>query len=260
MSIQKYRSHQGQQASLVNVPKHIAVIMDGNGRWAKSRRMSRTRGHRKGVEAAWRIVLNCLKHDIPVLTLFAFGQENWKRPDGEVRNLFRIFYLLLRRDMFRLQENNIRLRIVGDRTRLPDYIKQAMSEAEQRTAQHTALTLNIALNYSGKWDIVQAIAKAKQNPAFVLSENIEQIEAEFEKHLCFHGLPEPDLFIRTSGVQRLSNFILWDLAYAEIYFTQVLWPDFDDASFEQALSFFQGTERRFGLISEQVAACSSLES
>lgn len=255
MSIQKYRTHHGEKADQYRVPNHVAIIMDGNGRWATQRNLSRTKGHRKGVESAWQAVTYCLENKIPVLTLFAFGQENWKRPSQEVRNLFRIFYLLLKRDMGRLLEHNVRLRIIGDRTPFANYLKNTIQESETLTQNNTALTLNIAINYSGKWDILQAMQKVVASNQGL--QPLDILEKQFEPHLSFHGQPEPDLFIRTSGVQRLSNFILWDLAYSEIFFTHVLWPDFDKNEFNNAVSFFSQCERRFGLISEQVSICSN---
>ncbi|WP_235528032.1 polyprenyl diphosphate synthase [Candidatus Berkiella cookevillensis] len=258
MSIQKYRSHHGEKANQQRAPNHVAIIMDGNGRWATQRNLSRTKGHRKGVESAWEAVSYCLENKIPVLTLFAFGQENWKRPSQEVRNLFRIFYLLLKRDMGRLLEHNVKLRIIGDRTPFAPYLRNTIQESEALTQNNTALTLNIAINYSGKWDILQAMQKLVEKHQGLHA--LDVLEKQFEAYLSFQGQPEPDLFIRTSGVQRLSNFMLWDLAYSEIFFTKALWPDFDKNEFDNAVSFFNQCERRFGLISEQVSVCSNIES
>lgn len=261
MSIKQYRHHEGDIANMHRVPKHIAIIMDGNGRWAKARRLTRTKGHREGVKRAWDVVRFCMQHNISTVTLFAFGQENWKRPSSEVRNLFRIFFLVLKRDLHRLKTNNIKLNIVGNRSEINANVVAAMSQAEKATQANTGLTLNIAINYSGKWDILQAMQQwANQAHDQGNSQSLEQLEQQFTRYLSFHGQPEPDLFIRTSGVQRLSNFMLWELAYTEIFFSEVLWPDFDETAFTQAIAFFQQTERRFGLISEQVAVCSSIES
>lgn len=258
---QKYHAYKGQMANKNRIPNHVAIIMDGNGRWALQQGFSRTKGHRKGVESAWNAVTYCLKHRISTLTLFAFGQENWKRPTQEVRNLFRIFYLLLKRDSGKLRENNIKLRIVGDRKPFSDYLKRAIEEIELATTNNTALTLNIAINYSGRWDVLQAIENLALQSYQVEYSELPKLEKQFERYLCFFGLPEPDLFIRTSGVQRLSNFLLWDLAYTELYFSDVLWPNFTNVEFDKAIHFFNQTERRFGLISEQVEAqCSHIES
>lgn len=258
MSIEQYRSHQGQSASEGAKPAHIAIIMDGNGRWAQMRNYSRTKGHKEGVKRAWDVVKLCIEHQIPNLTLFAFGKENWKRPSQEVRNLFRIFYLLLKREIHRLESYGVKLQVIGDRSGLVKEINNAISEAETKTKHNTKLTLNVAINYSSKWDILQSIqALIKNTPS---QTSLEVLESQFVNGLGFHQVVEPDLFIRTSGVQRLSNFMLWELAYTELYFTQALWPDFDKHEFEKALNFFQKTERRFGLISEQVNKCSSTAS
>ncbi len=254
----QFLENPGLLASEQNMPKHVAVVMDGNGRWAKQQNISRTKGHRKGVDSAWSLVKSCLSYNIPTLTLFAFGQENWKRPSQEVRNIFRIFYLALKREISRLHQKGVKLRVVGDRTVLAPALCQAIEAGESLTQNNTVLTLNIAVNYSGRWDILQAtnqLLAQRQGKAY------EPItESDLEQYLSFSGLPEADLFIRTSGVQRISNFILWNLAYSEMYFTPTLWPDFDNAAFKKALIFYSGCERRFGLTSEQVALCSNTES
>lgn len=223
--------------------------MDGNGRWAVARGMSRTTGHRRGVEVVHNVISSCQKKGIQVLTLFAFGVENWKRPSKEVRNLFRIFFLVLRKDISRLHENNIKLRIIGDRTVFNRILNAAIDEAESLTSKNTGLVLNVAVNYSGRWDLLNAIQKflnhASPAPVTLTEDKIAQ-------ELSLHGLPEPDLFIRTGGVQRISNFILWELAYTELYFSPLLWPDFNQDEFERALNDYTMRERRFGLTGEQL--------
>jgi undecaprenyl diphosphate synthase len=232
-----------------NLPTHIAVVMDGNGRWAKERGFSRTFGHRKGVESAREIISACQKSDIKALTLFAFGMENWKRPSKEVRNLFRLFYLVLRKDIARIHQDNIRLRIVGDRTIFAPQLIQAIADAEALTAKNSGLILNIAVNYSGRWDLLQAV---KKMCALQQNQNSDITEEALALHLSLHGVPEPDLFIRTGGVFRISNFMLWELAYTEFFFTPTLWPDFTPLELEEALRNYATRERRFGLTGEQL--------
>lgn len=222
--------------------------MDGNGRWAKARHISRTLGHRKGVESARDIISASQKAGIQALTLFAFGMENWKRPSKEVRNLFRLFYLVLRKDINRIHQDNIRLRVIGDRSIFAPQLVQAIQDAEALTSQNSGLVLNIAVNYSGRWDLLQAIKKMCQfqlKPADITEESLAQ-------HMSLSPLPEPDLFIRTGGVQRISNFMLWELAYTEFYFTPTLWPDFTPDEFAIALESYAMRERRFGLTGEQL--------
>ncbi|MCS5711156.1 di-trans,poly-cis-decaprenylcistransferase [Candidatus Berkiella aquae] len=223
--------------------------MDGNGRWAKARHISRTLGHRKGVESAREIISACQRFNIKVLTLFAFGMENWKRPSKEVRNLFRLFYLVLRKDIARIHQDNIRLRIIGDRTIFAPALINAISDAEAMTAHNTGLVLNIAVNYSGRWDLLQAVRKVCHTHQ---ANAMEITEAAFTEHLCLHALPEPDLFIRTGGVQRISNFMLWELAYTEFFFTPTLWPDFTSDELAGALASYAKCERRFGLTGDQL--------
>lgn len=223
--------------------------MDGNGRWAKERGSSRTFGHRKGVESAREIISACQKTGIKALTLFAFGMENWKRPSKEVRNLFRLFYLVLRKDIARIHQDNIRLRIVGDRTIFAPQLIQAIADAEALTAENSGLILNIAVNYSGRWDLLQAVKKVC---ALQQEHKTDITEESLALHLSLHGIPEPDLFIRTGGVLRISNFMLWELAYTEFFFTPTLWPDFSPNELEEALRNYATRERRFGLTGEQL--------
>lgn len=231
-------------------PSHVAIIMDGNGRWARSRLLPRVAGHRKGSETVRTLVKNAVESGIQYLTLFAFSSENWRRPEEEVSRLMQLFVSNLETQVTALHEANIRLRIIGDRSPLAAQLQQLIQEAESLTAQNTALTLTIAMNYGGRWDIVQAVNRwLKEQPAADPSPLTEEALAD---HLCLAGLPEPDLFIRTGGEQRISNFLLWNLAYSELYFTDTLWPDFDGDSLSQALTWFRERERRFGRTSEQL--------
>lgn len=239
-----YLRHPGQKANALCMPKHVAIIMDGNGRWAKKRGLPRITGHHKGRESVRCMVKACIQRGIPTLTLFAFGKENWKRPPREVRHLFRLFYVVLHREIKELAQEGVRLKILGDLKALPETIQKAIVVAQAKTQGNDKLHLNIMLNYSGRWDIHQALDKAMQKQ--------KNPHEAFEQALCLHGQPEPDLMIRTAGVQRVSNFLLWDLAYTELYFTPTFWPDFDERQLDKAIQFFQTQERRFGLISEQV--------
>ena len=240
-------------SSATSLPRHIAVIMDGNGRWAKKRFMPRLAGHRAGVEAARRIVRNCAERGIKVLTLFAFSSENWRRPQPEVSHLMDLFLTGLEREANDLHKNQIRLRFIGDRSRFSVKLAAKIQEVEQLTSQNTGMTLIIAADYGGQWDITRATQRiAAEVQAGVL--RVEDISPQhLAAHLAFPDLPDPDLFIRTSGEMRISNFLLWQLAYAELYFTDVLWPDFGDAELTQALQHFAQRERRYGYSGEQLS-------
>ena len=233
-------------------PRHVAIIMDGNGRWARQHFLPRPFGHREGVKAVRRVVNACVDRGIEILTLFAFSSENWRRPSWEVNLLMRLFLISLRNEIKALQQNNVRIRFVGDRSAFSDALQAVIQEAEIVTAGNTAITLVIAANYGGRWDIVQAARRlAKEVQQGVLIP--EQINAEqFDRCLSLYGLPEPDLFIRTGGEQRISNFLLWQLAYTELYFTDRYWPDFDAADLDQACAAFAQRQRRFGQTGEQV--------
>jgi len=228
--------------SSIFTPVHIAIILDGNGRWAQAKNLPRALGHKKGLETVKNTIQFCLEKKIKILTLFAFGKENWKRPIEEVDHLLNLFLMALRKDITQLHEHNICLKIIGDREGLVSSVIEAIDYAENLTAHNTALLLNVAINYSGRWDIAQAVAKMQKAGEV----------AGFEKYLCLAAGPDPDLLIRTSAVFRLSNFLLWNLAYTELYFTSVLWPDFSSEEFEKALAFFAAQERRFGLTTQQV--------
>lgn len=230
-------------------PRHIAIVMDGNGRWARQRMLPRVAGHRRGLETVRRLVRQCLERGIPNLTLFAFSSENWRRPADEVSFLMKLFLRALHTEVLRLHANNIRLRVIGDVTRFDPALQQAIAQATALTTGNTALTLSIAANYGGRWDILQAVRRMlAENPAALETFS----EADLTPHLCLGDLPEPDLFIRTGGEQRVSNFLLWQLAYAEYYFTDRLWPEFGEAEFDAALASFRLRERRFGRTSEQL--------
>ncbi len=231
------------------VPRHIAIIMDGNGRWAKKHFLPRVAGHQRGVEAVREVVKACRELGVEYLTLFAFSSENWRRPAEEVSFLMQLFLKMLEREVRKLHENNIRLKIIGDRSHFDDQLNQRIAEAEQLTASNSSLTLTIAANYGGRWDIMQAVrAMMQANPGLTASFS----EAELELYLSTHYASEPDLFIRTGGEQRISNFLLWQMAYTELYFTDTLWPAFDRAALLAAIQSYQLRERRFGRTSEQV--------
>lgn len=236
----------------VSLPRHIAIIMDGNGRWAEQRHLPRFAGHRAGVESVREIVRSCGEKGIQALTLFAFSSENWRRPQKEVGLLMELFLTALEHEAKKLHKNEVQLRIIGDTSAFPEKIRKRIREAESLTANNNRLILNIAANYGGKWDITQAVQHlARQVQQGELAP--EQIDAErIAGQLNMHDLPEPDLFIRTGGEQRISNFLIWQLAYTELYFTDVLWPDFNRDELEQALSSFASRQRRFGRTGEQV--------
>ena len=234
----------------VEIPNHIAVIMDGNGRWARKRFLPRVAGHKRGVETVRDLVKQCAKLNVKFLTLFAFSSENWRRPDDEVSFLMDLFMDALKREVTKLHENNIRLILIGDRSRFsPELVKQIES-SEELTANNTGLTLTIAANYGGRWDILQATnAMIAKNP----DKAEPYSEDDLMPHLAMHYSAEPDLFIRTGGEKRVSNFLLWQLAYTEFYFTDTLWPDFDAEAIQTAISSYQQRERRFGRTSEQLS-------
>ena len=234
------------------LPRHLAVIMDGNGRWAKQRQRPRTLGHRAGARAVRTVVEYCLKRGIPALTLFAFSSENWNRPEDEVGALMRLFLRVLESEVEELTRQQVHLRFIGDRTRFPDAIRARMAAAERIRLAGPKLTLTLAAGYGGRADIAQAArALAERVQAGTLRP--EQIdEAAMADAMSLADLPPPDLFIRTGGEHRISNFLLWQLAYTELWFTDVLWPDFDEALLDAALADFAGRERRFGRTSEQL--------
>ena len=234
------------------VPRHVAIIMDGNGRWASKRMMPRVAGHSEGLSAVRKIVQECRMLGVEYLTLFAFSSENWRRPPEEVGFLMKLFLKSLKGEVSRLAENDIALRLIGDLSRFDSAIQEMVQYSEEKTTGCKGLTLTIAANYGGRWDILQAmrqclVANPKLQP--------EQVTEELlQPHLSMAYAPEPDLFIRTGGEQRVSNFLLWQLAYTELYFTDILWPDFDENELHKAFDWFSQRERRFGRTSAQLAS------
>jgi undecaprenyl diphosphate synthase len=231
-----------------DLPRHVAIIMDGNGRWARHRRLPRIAGHRRGAEAVRAAMRACGELGIEYLTLFAFSSENWRRPAEEVALLMKLFKNALEREVDELHANGIRLKVVGDTRRFDPKIQQLIERGESLTAQNRRLTLTIAANYGGRWDILQAMSRFIQE----YPEAREIHEELLAPYLAMSYAPEPDLFIRTGGEQRISNFLLWQLAYAELYFTETLWPDFDAAALDAAIASYRSRERRFGRTSEQL--------
>ncbi|MEH8018052.1 polyprenyl diphosphate synthase [Rheinheimera muenzenbergensis] len=241
-----------------SLPQHVAIIMDGNGRWAQRQGKPRVWGHKKGVEAVRRSVSLCRELGIPSLTLFAFSSENWRRPEDEVSTLMQLFLMVLQTEVKTLHKHNVRLKVVGDLTAFSDKLKANIAKAEQLTANNTALTLNIAANYGGRWDIThaaQALAKQVQAGSLAPEQITEELLAQ---QIQMHDQPELDLLIRTGGDLRISNFLLWQAAYAEFWFTDTLWPDFDQQVFSDAIAAFVNRERRFGCTAEQVRQLAAL--
>jgi undecaprenyl diphosphate synthase len=235
------------------VPRHIAIIMDGNGRWARSRFLPRVAGHKRGVETVREMVKACIERGIEYLTLFAFSSENWRRPEEEVSFLMNLFVTALEQEVGKLHANGVRLRVVGDLARFEPRLQALIQRSEDKTAGNTRLNLSIAANYGGRWDIVQAVNRltaAQPEKAGAYD------EADLTQHLSMAFAPEPDLFIRTGGEKRISNFLVWQLAYTELYFTDRLWPEFDTAALDAAIDSYQKRERRFGRTSEQLLAAS----
>jgi len=234
------------------LPRHIAIIMDGNGRWAKEQGQDRLFGHYHGVESVRDIVEGCAELGIEYLTLYAFSTENWDRPQYEVVGLMELLVNTIRNEVESLNKNKIKLHVIGDMSMLPDYAQKELNEALSLTKHNTGLNLIMALSYSGRWELLNAV----KNIAYAVKTgklNIEEIDQDIlQQYLCTSGFPDPELMIRTSGEYRISNFLLYQLAYAELYFTQVRWPDFRKENLYEALLDFQGRERRFGKTSEQV--------
>jgi undecaprenyl diphosphate synthase len=232
------------------VPRHIAIILDGNGRWAKKRFMPRFSGHARGVDMVRSTVRTCLERGVEYLTLFAFSSENWRRPQEEVSLLMQLFIKALEQEADKLAKNGVRLRIIGDLSRFEPRLQALIRAAEEKTAGNTRLQLTIAANYGGRWDIMHGVnAMLAARP----EKRAGWTEADLEPFLSMHFAPEPDLFIRTGGEERISNFLLWQLAYTEFYFTRTLWPEFDRGEFDRAIASYQKRERRFGRTSEQLA-------
>ena len=232
-----------------DVPRHIAIIMDGTGRWAKKRFLPRVAGHRRGVETVRDSVKYCLARGIKHLTLFAFSSENWRRPEEEVTLLMQLFLRALQQEVSKLDKNGVRLRVVGDLSRFDPELRSLISASEEKTRENDKLILTIAANYGGRWDIMQAVNRMAAERG---EKHADWTEDDLAPFLSMSYAPEPDLFIRTGGEERVSNFLLWQLAYSEFYFTDTLWPEFDSAAFDAAIVSFQTRERRFGRTSEQL--------
>ncbi|HTB27909.1 MAG TPA: polyprenyl diphosphate synthase [Steroidobacteraceae bacterium] len=239
---------------MADTPQHVAIIMDGNGRWARARGLPRVAGHRSSIKVVRRIVEECAKRDVRFLTIFAFSSENWSRPPDEVGMLMKLFLDSMVREVSDLHRNRVRLRFIGDRSLLGTALTRSMGDAESLTAQNEGITLCVALGYGGRWDIAQACRSLAADAAAGALRPADIDESRVAGRLALAGIPDPDLLIRTGGEVRISNFLLWNLAYAELYFTQVLWPDFSAAHLDAALTFYGQRERRFGRTSEQVAA------
>ncbi len=236
------------------VPKHVAIIMDGNGRWATQRRLPRVAGHAKGVEAVRQVVERCVERGVSYLTLFAFSSENWRRPAEEVSVLMRLFVTALEREVSKLHANSIRLKVVGDLSAFDEKLRALIHRCVEKTAENQGLTLTVCANYGGRWDIMQA-TQVMLNLKPELAQDPSKItEESFSPYLAMSYAPEPDLFIRTGGETRISNFLLWQLAYSELYFTPTYWPDFGGTALDQAIKSYATRERRFGQTSAQLEA------
>jgi undecaprenyl diphosphate synthase len=236
------------------LPQHIAVIMDGNGRWAKAKGKPRVFGHKNGVKAVRKTISSAARLGVKAITFFAFSSENWRRPEEEVGVLMELFLTVLSTEVKKLHRNNLRLRVVGNTSRFNDRLQAKIAQAEELTKNNSGMVVNIAANYGGKWDITEAM---KQIAVLVANGELTPSdidEALIQQHLTMNDLPEVDLLIRTSGECRISNFMLWQMAYAELYFTETFWPDFDENSLVEAITWFVNRERRFGCTGEQVKA------
>ncbi|OYY95959.1 MAG: di-trans,poly-cis-decaprenylcistransferase [Hydrogenophilales bacterium 28-61-23] len=246
--IKRFFSSTSEVPDSVEVPRHVAIIMDGNGRWAKKRFLPRVAGHAQGVDRVRDIVEGCIERGIEYLTLFAFSSENWRRPQDEVTRLMELFVMALEREVTRMHRNGVCLKVVGDLGRFDTRLRELIAQGEQRTLENRRLTLTICANYGGRWDILNAVNNwRRDNP-----DAGEMTEEALAAYLTMPYAPEPDLFIRTGGEQRISNFLLWQLAYSELYFTDTLWPDFDAAALDLAIDSYRKRERRFGRTSEQL--------
>ena len=233
------------------VPRHIAVIMDGNGRWAKRRLLPRLAGHKQGVESLRRCARACVERGVQVLTVFAFSSENWNRPQEEVSGLMSLLASALAKEVAQLSRDGVRLYFVGDRQGLSDKVRAGLQEAERTTAHNTRLTLNVCFNYGGRWDIAQAAQK-------LVAQGMELTPENLDRAMALAHVPDPDLMIRTGGETRISNFLLWQAAYTELFFSNALWPEFDEAALDEAIAVFSGRERRFGQTSEQIQPSSAV--
>lgn len=240
------------QPSNNNIPKHVAIIMDGNGRWAQNRDLPRKAGHQSGVDSARRIVRYAAEHGVEVLTLFVFSSENWRRPTDEIETIFGLFLSVLQNEINELVDKNVQLRVIGNQQRFSKDLQQQIAYTEELTKNNTGLTLIIAADYGGQWDITQAVQKIVKKVIAGELDLAAVTPENFGNYLELADLPYPDLFIRTSGEQRISNFYLWQLAYTELYFPSAHWPDFDEKEFAKALDYYATRQRRFGYTSDQV--------
>jgi undecaprenyl diphosphate synthase len=230
-----------------SLPRHVAIVMDGNGRWAKKRFMGRFFGHKRGVETVVRTIQACADRGVEYLTVFAFSSENWKRPSEEVSGLMQLVLVAVAQYLAKLAGDGVRIRVVGDRTQVSEKLRQAWDEAESRTQHNQGLTLSVAFNYGGRWDIVQACRRAIE--AGVKPDDLD--EAALSRFMAMSYAPDPDLFIRTGGEVRISNFLLWQVAYSELFFTDRLWPEFSEADLDQALAEYARRDRRFGALKDE---------
>jgi undecaprenyl diphosphate synthase len=237
--------------SAMHIPHHIAIVMDGNGRWAKKRFLPRVAGHKQGVDALHVCVKTCAERGVKVLTVFAFSSENWERPEDEVSGLMELLAKALAREVVQLSKDGIQIHFIGERDSLSEGLKNGFRQAEEATAHNSRLIFNVCFNYGGRWDISQAAAK-------LVAKNIEITPANLNSEMSLAHVVDPDLIIRTGGEQRLSNFLLWQAAYSELYFSDKLWPDFDAAALDEAIDAFNQRERRFGKTSEQIKSTASV--
>jgi len=247
-------------ASLQHMPRHVAIVMDGNGRWANKRHLPRAAGHKAGVGATRKIVESCAKKNIEALTIFAFSSENWNRPESEVSALMSLFISTIMAEVRKLNKKNVCVKFIGERTRFSEKLQNSINESEQLTRNNTGLHLNIAANYGGRWDVINAcrqiVEEVKNNKTTI--DDID--EDRFNSFMSLSELPAPDLLIRTGGEQRISNFLIWQLAYSELYFVDTLWPDFSDEDLDAALDWYAGRQRRFGKTGQQLVADKAVKS
>jgi undecaprenyl diphosphate synthase len=241
-----------EKINTAKLPVHVAIIMDGNGRWARQRGMERNLGHEQGVNAVRQVIESAAELGLKYLTLYTFSTENWNRPDNEISALMRIMVQSLNNETDTLIKNNVRLKAIGDLDRLADDVRIRLNETIKITSQADGLTLIVALSYSSRWEIVEAARKMAEDVTKGIIDSSQIVEENFERYLTTYGIPDPELMIRTSGELRISNFLLWQLAYSELYFTELLWPDFGKEDFYRAIIDYQKRERRFGKTSEQI--------
>ena len=246
------RRRRGHVSIITPKPKHVAVIMDGNGRWANAQGLSRIAGHKRGVDSVKSLIKSCIEHEIPYLSIFAFSSENWNRPRKEVDALMELFSNALETQTRKLNENGVQLRLIGDLSKFSSHIRKQAEKAMELTADNNKLVFSVAVNYGGRWDITNAARKLAEQVARGELQPEQITEELLDAQLSTNGLPDPDLFIRTSGEYRISNFMLWQAAYAEFYFTNTLWPDFDEQAFTEALMMYTHRDRRFGNASDTV--------